>query len=284
VLWEDVSLDFDATWGDPAPLPAAPPPIEEELRRVFREPRAWVPDAVGAERSGVVLRPQRRGEEPVLHPLGRLHARQQRVPFDVTITRYDGADLPAPQRWTIEGTRLNPSHAWSRGATLRDEFPRSHYFALSESDQLSSRGFTQEVSGTLVAPDDVRPGRHLECPDTEFDEKVILTRDGAPVAPRTRRQGVDRIGVTSLVFDAALGSRRMHEESIWWADDGRRAVVVRTSQPLAVATVDTLAAEASVPLGEDQSHIKSAQVLAAARASGLAGVQLVERWETRGEA
>jgi hypothetical protein len=284
VLWEDVSLDFDATWGDPAPLPAAPPPIEEELRRVFREPRAWVPDAVGAERSGVVLRPQRRGEEPALHPLGRLHARQQRVPFDVTITRYDGADLPSPQRWTIEGTRLGSAHAWSRGSALRDEFPRSHFFGLSESDQLSSRGFTQEVSGTLVASDDVRLGRHLECPDTEFDEKVILTRDGAPAAPRTRRQGVDRIGATSLVFDAALGSRRMHEERIWWADDGRRAVVVRTSQPLAVAAVDTLAAEASVLLAEDQSHIKSAQVFAAARARGLVGAQLVERWETEGGA
>ena len=74
-----------------------------------------MPDSIGAERSGVVLRPERRGPEPVLHPLGRLHARQQRVPFEVTITRYDGADLPAPQHWAIEGARLGPADEFSRG-------------------------------------------------------------------------------------------------------------------------------------------------------------------------
>ena len=140
LLWEDISLDFDVTWGDPAPLVGEPPPIEDELRRALKEPRAWVPDSIGAERSGVVLRPERRGEDPVLHPLGRLHARQQRVPFEVTITRYDGADLPTPQRWAIEGARLGSSEDFSRGDALRDEFPRAHYFGLSESDQLSSRG------------------------------------------------------------------------------------------------------------------------------------------------
>jgi hypothetical protein len=51
----------------------------------------------------------------------------------------------------------------------------------------------------------------------------------------------------------------MHEETLWWADDGRRAVVVRPHQPLVVATVNSLAEEASVPPFEDQSPIKSAQ-------------------------
>jgi len=36
-----------------------------------------------------------------------------------------------------------------------------------------------------------------------------------------------------------------------------------------------------VQLFEDQSPIKSAQVLDAALARGLQGVQLVERWESR---
>jgi len=281
LLWEDISLDFDVTWGDPAPLFGDPPPIEDELRRALKEPRAWVPDSIGAERSGVVLRPERRGEDPVLHPLGRLHARQQRVPFEVTITRYDGSDLPTPQRWAIEGARLSPSEEFSRGEALRDEFPRAHYFGLSESDQLSSRGFTREVSGALMASQDVRPGRHIECPDTEFDEKVIVSRDGAPLVPRSRHRGVDRIGATTAVFDAALGSRRMHEETVWWADNGLRAIVVRPHQPLVVATVNSLAEEASVQLFEDQSPIKSAQALDAALARGLQGVQLVERWESR---
>jgi hypothetical protein len=281
LLWEDISLDFEVTWGDAAPLFGDPPPIEDELRRALKEPRNWVPDSIGAERSGVVLRPERRGEEPVLHPLGRLHVRQQRVPFEVTITRYDGEDLRTPQRWAIEGARLGSSGEFSRGDALRDEFPRAHYFGLSESDQLSSRGFTREVSGAVLVAETVRPGRHLECPDTEFDEKVIVSRDGAPLVPRSRRRGVDRIGATTTVFDAALGSRRMHEEKLWWADDGRRAVVVRPHQPLVVATVNSLAEEASVPLFEDQSPIKSAQTLDAALARGLQGVQLVERWEAR---
>ena len=281
VLWEDISLDFDATWGDPAPLFGEPPPIEDELRRAFLEPRAWLPDSIGAERSGVVLRRGRRGEEPELHPLGRLHARQQRVPFDVIITRYDGADLRDPQRWAIKETRLSPTHEWSRGEALRDEFPRSHYFGLSEGDQLSSRGFTREVSGVLLASTDVMPGKHLECSDTEFDEKVIVTRAGAHAVPRASRRGVDRIGATSVVFEAALGSRRMHEETLWWADDGRRAVVVKTTQPLIAASVDKLAEDARVPFVEGQSHVQAAQTFAAVARGLRDAPQLVERWEVR---
>jgi hypothetical protein len=133
----------------------------------------------------------------------------------------------------------------------------------------------------VVVAENVRPGRHIECPDTEFDEKVIVARDNAALVPRSRRRGVDRIGATTAVFDAALGSHRMHEEKLWWADDGRRAIVVRPHQPLVVATISSLAEEASVPLFDDQSPIKSAQTLDAALARGLKGVQLVERWEAR---
>jgi hypothetical protein len=121
VLWEDISLDFEATWGDAPPLFGDPPPIEDELRRAFLEPRAWLPDSIGAERSGVVLKPVLRGKEPTLHPLGRLQVRQQRVPLEVVVTRYDGAELRHPQRWAIKETRLSPAHEWSRSDALRDD-------------------------------------------------------------------------------------------------------------------------------------------------------------------
>ena len=277
VLWEDISLDFEETWGDPPPRLEESPRIEDELRRVFLEPRNWLADSPGAQSSGVMLRAAAgQGEEPVLHPLGRLQARQQRLPFNVTISRYDGADVAA-QRWEIKGAGIRRGQLLPVAEILRDEFPRAHYFSLSESDQLSARSFTQEVSGVLLVPGDIVAGRHIECPDNDFDEKVILNRNQV-VAPNPRR-GIDRIGPTSAVFDAALGSRRMHEEQIWWADSGVRAVIVQPTQPLAAASVSTLA-ELALPLPLDsQSEVQAAQTFAAAVAGGMRGAQLVERWE-----
>jgi hypothetical protein len=83
------------------------------------------------------------------------------------------------------------------------------------------------------------------------------------------------------VFEAALGSRRMHEETLWWSDDGRRTVVVKATQPLVAASVDTLLEDARVPLVEGESQIKAAQTFAAAARGLREAPQLVERWEVR---
>jgi hypothetical protein len=276
LLWEDISFEFDETWGSPPPPILEAPPIEQELRRAFLEPRAWLPDAIGAERSGVVLHSQR-GEQPQLHPLGRLHARQQRLPFNVIVQRYEGARI-APQLWEIAGVGTRVGQPETMGDLLRDEFPRAHYFELDESQQLAARGFTQEVSGVTLAATAVSAGKAIDCPDDDFDEKVVMRRDAAPAAP-DRRRGFARIAATTPLFEAVLGSRRMHDETIWWADAGARAVVVEPTQPLAAASVLTLQRTPLPDSLEGRSEVRSAQLVAAAISRGVRDTQLVERWE-----
>ena len=99
--------------------------------------------------------------------------------------------------------------------------------------------------------------------------------------PRSRRRGVDRIGATTTVFDAALGSRRMHDETLWWADDGRRAVVVgRTSRWSSQRSTAWRRRRRAAARRSELRQIGAG--LDAAVARGLQDVQLVERWEARG--
>jgi hypothetical protein len=74
----------------------------------------------------------------------------------------------------------------------------------------------------------------------------------------------------------------MHDEAIWWADDGARAVVVEPAQPLAAASVVTLRLTPLPESLEGRSEVRSAQLVAAAIARGVLDTQLVERWEAEG--
>jgi hypothetical protein len=280
VLWEDISLDFDASWGDPPPRIERDLDLEEELRKAFRDPKAWMPDTVGADRSGVRIRRAARGETPALHPLGRLQARQRQVPFDVVIHRYQGLPIP-PQRWTIAGAGLSGDDRTPLVVELRDDFARAQYFDLSEGDQLSARGFTSEVSGGVLVPGNPTHGTVIESKDDTFDEKIIPDPAEREELPRARRHATTRAPHRSPLLELVSGSFDMHDESRWWADDGRRAVVVQATQPLAVASVDLLKRQALPESLEGRSVVQASQILAAAVARGMRGVQLVEAWETK---
>jgi hypothetical protein len=237
-----------------------------------------LPDAIGTERSGVILR-RREGKDLVIHPLGRLHARQQRVPFAVVIQRYDGASV-SHQRWDIAGAQsATTGVTWPTSQVLRSEFPRANYFDLSESDQLAAQGFTQEICGVMLDAGAVATGRAVASPEEEFDEKVIMQRDQAAATPRERRRGI-RIPPSTPLLEATLSSRRMHEETIWWDSDRPRAVVVRQTQPLAIGSVTTLQEQPISASVAERSEVAAVQQFVLAKGDRR-DLQLVERWEVR---
>ena len=136
------------------PLFEEPPPIEDELRpcSVSRAPGCPIRSEPKAPASCCALPPGRRAGAP---PAGPSAGPAAALPFNVTISRYDGADLHAAAVGN-QGRRHQSADQLSRGDALRDEFPRAHYFGLSESDQLSARGFTREVSGVLLVAEESR--------------------------------------------------------------------------------------------------------------------------------
>jgi hypothetical protein len=280
VLWEDISLDFDASWGDPPPRIERNIDVEEELRKALGDPKAWMPDTVGADRSGVRVRRGDPGQAAALHPLGRLQARQRLVPFGIVIQRYQGLPIAA-QRWTIAGASVSDEGPTPLSADLRDDFARAQYFDLSEGAQLSARGFTSEVSGGVVVPSHSVHGALIEAKDDTFDEKVIHDPSEAVAQPRTRRRATTRAPHRSPLLELVSGSFDVHEESRWWTDGGERAVVVAPTQPLAAARVDSLQAEALPESLKGRSVVEASQILATAVAHGMRGVQLVEAWETK---
>jgi hypothetical protein len=278
VLWDDISLDFDATWGDPPPRIERNIDLAEELRKAFRDPRAWMPDVVGADRSGVRVRRAAKGAIAALHPLGRLQARQRQVPFGIVIQRYQGLPIPA-QRWTVAGAGVSDEEPTPLADELRDDFARAQFFDLSEGDQLSARGFTSEVSGGVLIPSNPTFGTVIDSKDDAFDERVI--NDPTEVVPgtRTRRHATTRMPGRSPNLELITGAFDIHDELKWWTGGGERAVVVKLAQPLAAASVDSLQRHALGESLEGRSVVEASQIVAAAVTQGMRGVQLVEAWE-----
>jgi hypothetical protein len=234
-----------------------------------------MPDSSGTERSGVIVRGQPQGRRAALHPLGQLVARQQLVPLEITIHRYKGHNVP-PQLWSITAASLTEARLTDHPEPIRDEFARTHYFDLSEAEQLSLKGFTEEIAGAVVASVDQQLGKAIESPDDDFDEQLIVPHDR--VVPRKRYRSTKRGPQAIAALELVAASRDLHLETVWWSDGADRAVVVDKIQPLAAATVDALRLVAlDVPL-ENRSELQAAQMLAGTR---IAGIQLVERWEAR---
>ena len=281
ILWEDISLDFEVGWGDPPRRLPHDVNLEAELRRAFLEPKAWMPDDVGADRSGVTVRRATKGRPAAIHPLGRMQARQRLIPFDIVVHRYQGLPLDRPQLWTLLGATVRDAGTPERFVTdLRDEFPRAQYFDLTDGDQLSARGFSSERSGGVMVPSDSIAGHVIESPDDAFDEKIVPA-PGEPETPRVRHRAISRIPQGLPFYELAAAGGDIHQRLGWWRGDGRLGVAVSRTQPLAVAQVDTLRPVAFAEPLDGRSLVQASQMVAAAIARGVRGVQLVEALETK---
>ncbi|MFI0366926.1 DUF6603 domain-containing protein [Actinomadura sp. 1N219] len=157
VLFEDISLDFDVSWGS-APA-VAPPPVDPELpaRRLgeaFAKREAWSARAPAHDRTGLWPTDDAKAkvaDGDLIHPDSVLCARQTVLPMDVTFDRFQRMPVP-PQRW-------RPSFASLGGAPVenpslvRDRFVPAEFFTMTEDERLGGEAFREFVSGLEFSAD-----------------------------------------------------------------------------------------------------------------------------------
>jgi hypothetical protein len=149
ILWWDVSVGFDVTWGNRT-QPALPPPpdLAEVLRAALAARSAWTAELPAGEQPWIVVRDRDDGEPLRVHPLAALVVRQKALPLDHPITAYGQAPLGTTVRFAIRTVRIagGPRSA----APVDDLFAPGQFTRLEQHARLSAPSFEAMHSGVRV--------------------------------------------------------------------------------------------------------------------------------------
>ncbi|MUN38894.1 DUF6603 domain-containing protein [Actinomadura litoris] len=156
VLFDDVSLDFDVSWGAaPAVTPAVDPELPAiRLGEAFARREAWSARPPARDRTGLWLAADAEAQVAdgaLIHPDSVLCARQSVLPMDVTFDRFQRMPV-APQRWRPTSATLGRTPDENLDP-VRDRFVQAEFFTMTEDERLGGEAFREFVSGLEVAAD-----------------------------------------------------------------------------------------------------------------------------------
>ncbi|MDJ0762835.1 MAG: hypothetical protein QNJ97_07575 [Myxococcota bacterium] len=158
ILFWDICVPFDATFGRRVPevLPKKNP--WAELKAAIEDPRNWSAALPGSVVTAVTVRAPSVEPKPLLvHPMGTAELRQKVVPFNRQLERYGEADIEGSTRYDIKEVWVGDEKAknWS---LVRDFFSPGAVEKLTDAEKISRPSFEKMDAGIRVGSTHVEPG------------------------------------------------------------------------------------------------------------------------------
>jgi hypothetical protein len=91
ILWWDIDVDFDDSWGAAASLPGTTFGLADAIRTALSDPAHWTPALPRDGESLATLTSS--GSAVLAHPLGQLRIAQQVAPLDLALDHLDDAQI-----------------------------------------------------------------------------------------------------------------------------------------------------------------------------------------------
>lgn len=192
LLFFNVSVSFDAIFGEALPQIEAPPVdpwpvLEIEIKKTDNWSATLPPDS-----SRVVTLAQPAADEAgapsaankpslaLIDPLGGLTLRQKAVPFERTLTKFGQVKLSSSKRFAITGVTIGSQPA-TTGNPVVDYFAPGQFEEMTDAEKLSRPSFEQMQAGTIISSDAVAFGKYKE---TDFTYKTeIIDAPDAQLEP-----------------------------------------------------------------------------------------------------
>lgn len=179
ILWWDVSVGFDETWGDRTPLPPPPPPqIAKALLDALAERSAWASELPSGRPSWVVLDGDQSGDTIKVHPSAALVVRQRAVPLGYDITQFGSVPLSVSKRFAVSHVKVGTDETAT--PPVKDAFAPGQFTRLRNDQRLVAPSFESLQSGVRVGDGEVRGG------STARSSMDIDTVEVDPLAPPHR--------------------------------------------------------------------------------------------------
>lgn len=146
ILFFEISIGFDVTWGDEGP--AQPEELENVLELVktaLNDQRNWKADLPANANNSVTLRKIELAEgEIVMHPFSILSVSQKVVPLGLEINKF-GNKKPSAD------TLFNLTYSGS-GEDVKEEFAMANFIRMKDDEKLARKSFEKVKSGLRLGP------------------------------------------------------------------------------------------------------------------------------------
>jgi len=175
ILFFDITVDFDATWGDvkQIELPGVDPSVD--LLKALNDPRNWSGALPAAAFQSISLStPQVKAQDSksldppafaFVDPVGVLVVREKVLPLDHQLTKYGEAKPVGTDRYTIDKVTSQDKNKLSAKVQLAfepltDQFAPAQFEEMSDAEKLSRRSFEPMQAGVKISNNylDHKPG------------------------------------------------------------------------------------------------------------------------------
>jgi hypothetical protein len=247
LLFFDICVPFDATFGSRRDQPGLPPASPwEPLRAAVAQAGNWSAELPSSTAIGVTLRTPEGASGPLLHPMGVATLRQRVVPLNRTLERFGQFPITGPDRFDMVEVRVGdvPAASWR---IVTEQFAPGDFEALSPTEQLSRDSFEPMDAGVRVGTDTLlAPTDEVKTAPLEYETRII----DAP--GRVRQLPVFRADRWLQLISAFVGAKARPATGgrlTFARDDGRRGGIRLEPERYTVATKAELAPRADVAAG-----------------------------------
>jgi hypothetical protein len=190
LLFFDVSVHFDKTWGGSAGPVSVPDPLAA-LVAALADRSGWSAQAAPGVRAAItpVAAPADAGAAVLLDPAGALRIAQRAVPLDHPVTRFGGVSLGRTVSFSVDSLTAFGQPAAASG-TATEEFAAAQFLDFTDAEKLSLPSFSRFDAGVDIGASAVDLG-HSARPRSvltpvAYDTTVIDTRPPPPPDPSYR--------------------------------------------------------------------------------------------------
>jgi hypothetical protein len=190
LLFFDVSVHFDKTWGsDPGPV-SVPDPLAAVVA-ALADRSGWSGLAASGVQAAISpVTPSDAGDAVLLDPAGTLRIAQRAVPFDQPITRFGGVSLGRTVSFSVDSLTAFGQPTAASGTTT-EEFAAAQFLEMSDAEKLSLPSFSRFDAGVELGAGAVDLGhgsrtRAVLTPigyDTTIIDSRVPHRPGGPYRP-----------------------------------------------------------------------------------------------------
>ncbi|MFJ8469572.1 DUF6603 domain-containing protein [Streptomyces swartbergensis] len=272
VLWWDIELGFDESWGSAPAVAETTSSAAALLLQELRDPSRLMPGPpIGG--NGLVTLAQSPGEAPQAHPLGQVTIAQKAVPLDVRIDRLGTKSLTeGAAKFTIDEVKVGGRPTGARQKAT-DHFARGQFMELTEQQKLEGRSFETFTSGVRIGSTDYIVDTVGQTVRADYEVKILepepeLNLNWKAVMAYREILDVD-IAKELSAYGAAACSARARSAAL--RPDIGKAVIREV--PLAVVDTGSLQQKLTVTTGPVSSEA------VAAEAASLSGGFVVEAYE-----
>lgn len=246
LLFFDICVGFDATFGGGTPEPALPPqPIWPALEAALKDLGNWEAELPAAVANVVSLRkPDPTAPALLVHPMGTLTVRQKVVPLDREITRFGEYTPQDANRFRVTGVVVGSDAG--AFAYVEDFFAAGQFQALSDAEKLSRPSFEKMPAGVEVTSANLEHGPAVVA-RLEYETKIVDSPWDSREAPRFQLGRAAMLAM-SKVGAVAVSALRRSGDRKYVADVPRKIAAVDDEKFVIASTRDlTVRIDLGVP-------------------------------------